>query len=682
MVARMAFNASLRAQSRLLSSNSAVLRLSCGRPSTLQALQHFQSRRNVISSGPNEPLTSQGTARSSNPADPVRSTSIGSSSASSATQQPIKPVLPTSNASAIGVNTGTASPATTSPTFTSTSAPTGPSSAVASSSNAASYASSDAIQRVSGAGAGAGGSGSTGSGYSNGSNGDAQRPVIIKVKRGRFRTWVVRFARTVLVTVLAGTGYIIYRSYINRHPPIQLPHDPAKKNLVILGNGWASTSLLKNLDTEGYNVTVISPRNYFLFTPLLPSVTVGTLESRSIIEPTRFITRHKTRAVEFYEGEASSIDLSNKTITISDNSEIKGAIQETTLPYDYLVVNIGAANQTFGIKGVEENACFLKEAWDAEKIRTRLMDCIETATFKGQSQEEINRLLHMVVVGGGPTGVEYAAELHDFLTDDLAQWYPEIAPHVKITLVEALPNVLPMFSKQLIDYTSNLFKENKIDVLTKTMVKEVKEKTIVAQDEHKNLIDIPYGLLVWATGNTARPLVKSMIQQIGDKYQTQRRGLVVDDSLKVAGAEDVWACGDCTATNYAPTAQVASQQGKYLARVFNQLAKKEELELAMEEARHSQSQSINMGDLIKQYNRASSLRPFSYSHQGSLAYIGSDKAIADVPFFNGNIASGGAATFLFWRSAYISTLFSLRNRSLVVLDWLKVKIFGRDVSRE
>ena len=144
-------------------------------------------------------------------------------------------------------------------------------------------------------------------------------------------------------------------------------------------------------------------------------MTVGTLESRSIIEPTRFITRHKKRAVDFLEGEATDIDVKNKTITISDNSEIKAEVGETTIPYDYLVVNVGAANQTFGIKGVAEHACFLKEAWDAEKIRTRLMDCIETATFKGQSEEEMRRLLHMVVVGGGPTGVEYAAEVRLFL---------------------------------------------------------------------------------------------------------------------------------------------------------------------------------------------------------------------------------------------------------------------------
>lgn len=103
---------------------------------------------------------------------------------------------------------------------------------------------------------------------------------------------------------------------------------------------------------------------------------------------------------------------------------MKGENAVSTISYDYLVVGIGAQNQTFGIKGVEEYGCFLKEAWDAQKIRTKLMDCIETAAFPGQSSEEIDRLLHMVVVGGGPTGIEYAAELHDFLEEDLTRWYP------------------------------------------------------------------------------------------------------------------------------------------------------------------------------------------------------------------------------------------------------------------
>ena len=177
----------------------------------------------------------------------------------------------------------------------------------------------------------------------------------------------------------------------------------------------------------------------------------------------------------------------------SDNSEIKGAVSSTTIPYDYLVYAVGAEVQTFNIPGVKEHACFMKELYDAEKMQREFMDCtilnfiiarilfteiqysgLETAAFPGQFPEEIDRLLHMVVVGGGPTGVELSGELHDFLEDDLKMWYPELAGQIRITLVEALPSVLPTFSKQLIDYTESTFKESKIEILTKTMVKEVR----------------------------------------------------------------------------------------------------------------------------------------------------------------------------------------------------------------
>ena len=90
---------------------------------------------------------------------------------------------------------------------------------------------------------------------------------------------------------------------------------------------------------------------------------------------------------------------------------------------------------------MREHACFLKEVADAQSIRKRIMDCVETATFKDQTPEEIDRLLHMVVVGGGPTGVEFAGELQDFFEQDLKTWIPEISDKFRVTLVEALPNV-------------------------------------------------------------------------------------------------------------------------------------------------------------------------------------------------------------------------------------------------
>jgi NADH:ubiquinone reductase (non-electrogenic) len=484
--------------------------------------------------------------------------------------------------------------------------------------------------------------------------------------------------------------------------------DPA--NCCRIGTGWGAVSLLKKLDTENYNVIVISPRNYFLFTPLLPSCTTGTVEHRSIMEPIRSILRHKKAAVKYYEAEATKIDPERKIVAIDDNSDIKGASNKTEVAYDMLVVSVGAENATFGIPGVKEHSCFLKEIGDAQQIRKKIMDCVETATFKDQSPEEVERLLHMVVVGGGPTGVEFAGELQDFFDEDIKKWVPEISDKFKVTLIEALPNVLPMFSKQLIDYTEATFKEEKITIMTKTAVKKVTDKTVEAEatgpDGKKTLQTLPYGLLVWATGNAVRPVVRDLMSQI-PAQKDSRRGLAVNEYLVVQGTKDIWATGDCAVAGYAPTAQVASQEGAFLARLFNTMAKSE----AIESQIHDLSSSLNLqpGNTAeiakeieaheKQLRRIKDIKPFHYTHQGSLAYIGSERAVADVSWLNGNFATGGGLTYLFWRSAYLSMCFSskstppcvfawlthtvlARNRVLVVLDWLKSKAFGRDVSRE
>lgn len=127
-----------------------------------------------------------------------------------------------------------------------------------------------------------------------------------------------------------------------------------------------------------------------------------------------------------------------------------------------------------------------------------------------------------MVVGGGPTGIELSGEIHDFLEvslacahsisphnrtqEDLRSWYPEIANNVRITLVEALPSVLPTFSKQLIEYTESTFKEAKIDILTKTMVKEIKEKSVILQKPDKSIVEVPCGMVVWAAVSHCMPL--------------------------------------------------------------------------------------------------------------------------------------------------------------------------------
>ena len=201
--------------------------------------------------------------------------------------------------------------------------------------------------------------------------------------------------------------------------------------------------------------------------------------------------------------------------------------------------------------------------------------------------------------------------------------------------------MLPMFSKQLIDYTESTFKAAKIDIMTKTMVKEVKEKSVVLQMPDRSVVEVPCGMVVWAAGNTLRQVTRDLMAKL-PQAQTNRRGISVDESLRMQGARGIFAIGDCTATSYAPTAQVAAQEGAYLARVFRQLARRDHLHAQLEEARRlpddEPEKKARLEGLERQAAKVDKIRPFKYSHQGSLAYIGSDKAIADLPFFSsGNV---------------------------------------------
>ena len=124
------------------------------------------------------------------------------------------------------------------------------------------------------------------------------------------------------------------------------------------------------------------------------------------------------------------------------------------------------------------------------------------------------------------------------------------------------------------------------------------------------------------------------------QHQQNRRGLIVDDHLVLAGSNgSIFALGDCTATSYAPTAQVAAQQGHYLARIFTQIAARDKYHTEVEELKRIKAPIEDIDTATKKLSKASLLRPFHYTHQGSLAYIGSDRAIVDMPFMNGNVSS-------------------------------------------
>jgi NADH:ubiquinone reductase (non-electrogenic) len=406
----------------------------------------------------------------------------------------------------------------------------------------------------------------------------------------------------------------------------------SRPRLVVLGTGFGAFNLVKHLKDD-YGVTVVSPRNHFLFTPLLPSTTVGTLEFRSIIEP----IRHARKDIQFYHAIAKGLDAEQRIL------QCEGVNDRHAFPvgYDILVIAVGAVSNTFNVPGVAEHALFLKELHDARELRQRIITCFESANLPGISVEERQRLLHFIICGGGPTGVEFAAELNDFLMEDLRHSYPELVAEARICLVEAGKEILNTFDEKLRRYATDLFRRERISVLTDSPVIEVDERKVKLEDGS----ELPYGLLLWSTGNAPTPF--AVVTKLPKDPKSR---IVVDGYFRVKGYENIYALGDCSVIESGElpaTSQVAQQQGKYLAKSLTQRA------------------------------RSKPVSPFQYRHLGMLAYIGSNRALADLQ----NVKGRGWSTWLFWRSAYLSRIVSLRNKVLVLFDWMKTQVFGRDISQ-
>ena len=209
--------------------------------------------------------------------------------------------------------------------------------------------------------------------------------------------------------------------------------NPKRERLVILGTGWGSFATLKNACKKKYDITVVSPRNYFLFTPMLPMVTVGTVDSRSIIDPIR--DGYKFRDSNDYQcAYVTNIDTKKRELTCKSALDMKDDYDPTpfyTLNYDKLVIGVGAVTNTFNVPGVYEHAYFLKDVDHAHNIRRKFAINLEKACQPNISEQERRRLLQIVVVGGGPTGVEYSGMVYDFMTKDLKNKYNEIEKYVK-----------------------------------------------------------------------------------------------------------------------------------------------------------------------------------------------------------------------------------------------------------
>lgn len=432
------------------------------------------------------------------------------------------------------------------------------------------------------------------------------------------------------------------------------------------------------------------------------------MEFRSITQSIREVNRK----AEFLEAFAKEIDPKTNSIVcesiVCDGNSCD--IEEFTVEYDRLVVTVGAQTNTFGIPGVQEYCNYLKQVEDARRIRTAIVNCFERANLPNLSDKERSDNLTFAIIGAGPTGIEFAAELRDFIEQDGPKYYPQLLKYVRIKVIEASPTVLAPFDKSLQEEAirqmkraplikdadvRNLLPERfeLVELLLSSSVKEVTEKTIELNDGNV----LHYGLAVWAAGNGPVPITLQLIDALGGeqgKEQSVARGRVaIDPWMRAVGGEGkILAFGDCsciTKGQLPATAQVAAQQGEYLAglmnRQFDLSPLPSEEGIFPPPTRDPSRTKFSISDNIAAFaiNSSNYAKPFQFLNLGILAYTGGGSALAqvstvpDIPPVKGTGSIGN----LVWRSVYLSKQVSWRNRLLVLNDWTTRKIFGRDITR-
>jgi NADH:quinone reductase (non-electrogenic) len=425
------------------------------------------------------------------------------------------------------------------------------------------------------------------------------------------------------------------------------------KKIVVLGGGFAGIGCTRKLESYFKNdpeieIILVSEDNFLLFTPMLPQVASGMIETRHIVMPIRTLCE---KAV-FYENGVKNIDPHGKIVTLMGTSEKRGI----SLHYDYLVIALGSQTNFFGMNDVEQNAYTMKTLNDAVMLRNRIIDMLE------QAENEINpilrkSLLTYVIVGGGFAGIETAGEVIDFLLD-ARKHYPKIQKKdIQVIVLEALSSILPGFSEKLARFANEKLNHRGIDIRLKTavtsfdgtevIVKKLSDTTKDSMDESK-LSSIQTKTLIWTAGVRPIDTIKNSI------FKTERGKIIVNEFLEVIDWPGVFAIGDCchvVSSNgnkpQPPTAQVAEAQAKTAAH--------------------------NLYSLITKKMK----RKYDYEFKGQMAIIGKRTGIASV--FGINIH--GILAWWLWRNYYLSKIPKFDKRFRVMLDWFVDLFFDRDISR-
>lgn len=303
------------------------------------------------------------------------------------------------------------------------------------------------------------------------------------------------------------------------------------KKITIIGFGWASIGFLQEIDTARYDVHVISDKDEFVYTPYLAQ---NVRKQYNITIHCKSLNKHIT----FHRGKLQDVDFAKQLLWTEDSGLMQGASAKkspTPRHYEYLIFAHGADVNTFGIPGVQEHTLFLKTLDHSKTIRERLAKLPRNAT--------------VAVIGCGLTGSELVGTLLDYRK-------------YKVVAIDAMERPLPMFDAKLSKQAIDLWEKENVAMYFKSAVSKVQEKRIDIKDKPS----ISFDLAIWCGGIKSTPFTQKMNQRL---CLDNPRGIPVSSNLQVQNASNIYAIGDCAVSGYPPTAQVAYQQGRFLAREFN-----------------------------------------------------------------------------------------------------------------
>lgn len=393
------------------------------------------------------------------------------------------------------------------------------------------------------------------------------------------------------------------------------------ETIVIIGGGFAGLNLAKRLDKRKFRVKLIDRNNFHCFPPLFYQVASSGLEPGNISFPFRREFK-KLKHVTYHMGHVKNIDLEKKSVTTSYEE----------IPYDRLVIAAGTRNNFFGIPNLEENVFAIKTVAEAAHTRDEILDRLERAAICPDHARR-RQLLSFLVVGGGPTGVEIAGALGEMKRDVLPREYPELDPDdMQITLVEGTGTLLGPMSKKSQRLAYEYLKSLMVNVRLNTRMKGYDDKIVTFSDGTEEY----WETLIWTAGvcgETMPGLPEDVIGRAGR--------IIVDRYSRVKGhEEDLFALGDIALMStekypngHPQVAQPAIQQARLLAR------------------------HLNKGEFTEE---------FEYRDKGSMATVGKNRAVTDLPGFS----FGGWLAWMAWMLVHLMSILGMRNKITVLLNWV------------